>query len=166
MFPGALSPSKALPVPRKYPASGAQSNRHFPDVRLGFSLCQLPLRLPAILDMRGASTFRHCEANPTLRCHRIPRPQSSSRCREIERSVPGGLCFPFPKNLVRLISFFRPIQPSPLGTASGEFLRPAASAFCFSVSSQNSSRTTAKTMYVHVKWNSFGLRFAGRSFRH
>ena len=38
------------------------------------------------------------------------------------------IVLPVPQNRVRLISFFASILPSPLGTASGEFLRPAASA--------------------------------------
>src|SRR5580704_16835188 len=42
-------------------------------------------------------------------------------------SVPCGSCFPFPKKRVRLNSYIVSIPPFSLGTASGEFLRPAAS---------------------------------------
>ena len=42
-------------------------------------------------------------------------------------SVPSGLCLPFPKKEFAFNSYMVSIPPFSLGTASGEFLRPAAS---------------------------------------
>src|ERR1700724_2568855 len=42
-------------------------------------------------------------------------------------SVPCGLCLPFPKKEFAVIRTWSPFPPFSLGTASGEFLRPAAS---------------------------------------
>src|ERR1700675_3107480 len=42
-------------------------------------------------------------------------------------SVPRGLSFPFPKKEFAFNSYVVSIPPFSLGTASGEFLRPAAS---------------------------------------
>src|SRR4029077_8684012 len=44
-----------------------------------------------------------------------------------ERASRVDCAFRFPQKRVRLISYIVSIPPSPLGTASGEFLRPAAS---------------------------------------
>ena len=110
----------------RYPAYRAKSIRLVPAVNFDFPFTS-SLRLSTTLDIRLAlSVCRPPRGHHNITTPpRVPRPQSTSRRCESER--PAWIVLPVSQNRVQLISFFASIPPSSLVTASGEFLRPAAS---------------------------------------
>src|SRR5882724_8886917 len=149
----ARSAALAQPASRKCPASRARSNRLLPNVSF---VSPSSLRLSTTLDIRCALSRR--EVIPTLRCHCVPGPQSTSRCRKSERSVPRGLCLPFPKNRVQLISFFHPHSAPSIGHGFGGIPAPCSfGSSAFPSPPKNSSQTTSKTFCAPPEMQTLAL---------
>jgi hypothetical protein len=101
------------PVPQR------ESHLSFANPLSGSRRASTEMRLPR---------FCRCEDIPTLRCHNDPCPYHPS-VGHARTSVPAPLILlPVPQKprWTHFVSFAL-IPPLPLGTASGEFLRPAAS---------------------------------------
>jgi hypothetical protein len=110
---------------------------------LVFSLAS-SLRLPAILDTQLALPFA---AFPQAHPHNAMRPWSSPAIHQHamrEQALRVDCAFWFPKNEFAIFRSWSPFHPFHWARLRGNSCALRLRVFCFSVSSQKSSRTTAK----------------------